>query len=164
MAGDLLKSGGRSGRRRAYGAHQLRAEINVTPFVDVMLVLLIVFMVSAPLLTVGVPINLPKASAPTLSANDDPITISIDESGAWFVGEVEVANELKLLIALDEAAAGNKDRKIYIRGDADLQYGNVFEVMGAVTQAGFSKLALISTPVGDGNAEGATPNLNLQAN
>ena len=146
MAGDLLKGGGRGGRRRSYGAHQLRAEINVTPFVDVMLVLLIVFMVSAPLLTVGVPINLPKSSAPTLSAKDDPITISIDETGAWYVDETQVEGELKLLIALDEAAQGDKERKIHIRGDAKLQYGDVFEVMGAVTQAGFSKLALVSVP------------------
>lgn len=155
MAGDLLKRGGRGGSRRAYGAHQLRAEINVTPFVDVMLVLLIVFMVSAPLLTVGVPINLPKAAAPTLSESVEPVNISVNGDGGWFVGDLAVSNELALQAALDKATDGDKEHKVYLRGDATLQYGDVMRLMAVVTTAGYSKLALISSTPSQGVAAGA---------
>lgn len=138
----------RSRGRRTGGSYRPMAEINVTPFVDVMLVLLIVFMVAAPLLTAGVPIDLPQSDAKPISTEDNkPIEITVDSEGKVFIGETEVKDGrlVPLLTAMTES---NRDRRIYIRGDQALSYGRVMAVLGAVNGAGFNKVALISDPKG----------------
>ncbi len=130
------------GRRKS----ALMAEINVTPFVDVMLVLLIIFMVAAPLMTAGVPVDLPKSKAKALQQdNDKPLEITIKPNGEIFLGEtkVEKGRLVTLLMAMSE---GNKEKRIYVRGDSKLTYGQIMDVMGQVNQAGFSKVALVSEP------------------
>ena len=121
------------------------SEINVTPFVDVMLVLLIVFMITAPLLTVGVSVDLPKTKASQLSAKGDPIVISIKQNGELFIQERAV-EDIQLLPRLVAIASGNKNLRIYVRGDKNINYGRVLEIMGTLSGAGFSKVALISEP------------------
>ncbi len=143
MAGALaIKSKSRG--RRSGGAYRPMAEINVTPFVDVMLVLLIVFMVAAPLLTAGVPVDLPQSDAQAISDEDNkPIEITVTKENKIFIGETEVrdGNLINLLSAMTE---GNEERRIYIRGDQALPYGKVMAVIGTVNGAGFKKVALIS--------------------
>jgi biopolymer transport protein TolR len=120
------------------------ADINVTPFVDVMLVLLIVFMVAAPLLTSGVSVDLPDSKAKAITEdNSKPIEISINKSNQIFIGEESVSHNrlVPLLAAMTE---GNPDARIYIRGDQTLNYGIVMDIIGAINAAGFSKVALIS--------------------
>ncbi len=136
--------------RGARAAYRPLAEINVTPFVDVMLVLLIVFMVTAPLLTVGVPVDLPKTQAQNISDPDDPLIISVNSGGEVFVQEsaVELANLVPLLIAITDA---NPEARIYVRGDRAIQYGRIMEVMGSVNAAGFTRVALVAElPQGSG--------------
>lgn len=120
------------------------AEINVTPFVDVMLVLLIIFMVAAPLMTAGVAVDLPQSNAAALTEDKDkPIQVSIDDSGAIFVDEDQVqANQL--IPVLQGLSDGNTTRRIYIRGDKSLPYGQVMVLMGEINKAGFTKVALVS--------------------
>jgi biopolymer transport protein TolR len=140
MAATLNTVRGGRGRHRAY---RPMAEINVTPFVDVMLVLLIIFMVTAPLLTVGVPVDLPKTKAQTLNKPEEPLVISIDKEGRIFLQETAV--ELESLAPRLEAITTNKpDATIYVRGDKSVAYGRIMEVMGTVNAAGFTKVALIS--------------------
>ena len=142
--GASLQTKTKSRGRRTGGAYRPMAEINVTPFVDVMLVLLIVFMVAAPLLTAGVPIDLPDSSAkPIQEEENKPIEISVSTEQKIFIGEteVEMARLIPLLSAMTE---GQVDRRIYIRADQGLSYGRVMEVIGAVNGAGFNKVALIS--------------------
>lgn len=135
-----LAAPGRRGRRSRY---RPMSEINVTPFVDVMLVLLIVFMVTAPLLTVGVPIDLPRISAQALSQPEEPLVISIDSRGAIFIQESTV--ELENLVPRLNAITQNKpDTRIYVRGDRRINYGRVMAVMGMVNSAGFTRVALIA--------------------
>ena len=132
--------------RRTGGTYRPMAEINVTPFVDVMLVLLIVFMVAAPLLTAGVPVDLPSSKAKPMQEEDNtPIEISVTEEGKVYIGETEVkeGNLVNLLKAMTE---GNEERRIYIRADRDIAYGTVMKVIGDVNGAGFNKVALISQP------------------
>lgn len=132
------------GRGRRGGTYRPMAEINVTPFVDVMLVLLIVFMVAAPLLTAGVPVDLPQSKAKPIQDEDNkPIEITIAKDGKTFVGETEVEFE-RLVPLLTAMTQGQADRRIYIRGDQTIHYGIVMKVIGAVNGAGFSKVALIS--------------------
>ncbi len=119
------------------------SEINVTPFVDVMLVLLIVFMITAPLLTVGVPVDLPKTEAATINDSDEPLVISIDKSGVIFIQEA--ATPLENLIPRLQAITGaNPEIRIYVRGDQAIQYGRVMEVMGRVSVAGYKKVSLLA--------------------
>ncbi len=119
------------------------SEINVTPFVDVMLVLLIVFMITAPLLTVGVPVDLPKTEAATINDSEEPLVISIDKSGIIFLQET--ATPLENLIPRLQAITGeNPDVRIYVRGDQAIQYGRVMEVMGRVSVAGYKKVSLLA--------------------
>ena len=121
------------------------SEINVTPFVDVMLVLLIIFMVTAPLLTVGVQVDLPETSADTLPEETEPLTLTINAKGEIFIQETKV--EYEKIIAKIMAVSNNRtDTRIYVRGDKTINYGRVLEVMGRLSGAGFSKVALISEP------------------
>jgi len=131
--------GGRSSR----GKHQPMSEINVTPMVDVMLVLLIVFMVTAPLLTQGVPIDLPESQALALPNDNKPIEISIDQNGAIFINDTEISDS-ELIIRLKAITANRRDARIYVRGDKTNSYGRVMEVIGAINAAGFKKVALIT--------------------
>ena len=122
------------------------SEINVTPFVDVMLVLLIIFMVTAPLLTVGVQVDLPESSADTLQSNDEPLEITISKEGIIFIQESEII--LKELIPKLKAITQNRfDTKIYVRGDAIIDYGTVMKVLGELSGSGFTKVALITKPI-----------------
>lgn len=126
-------------RRRS----QPMSEINVTPFVDVMLVLLIVFMVTAPLMTVGVEVNLPKANASIIDGSDEPLAISINAQGELYIQDQLV--ELSSLVARLNAITGeNQDLRLFIRGDQDIEYGRVMEVMGKVSAAGYRNVALIT--------------------
>ena len=121
------------------------SEINVTPFVDVMLVLLIIFMVTAPLLTVGVQVDLPESSADTLP-NDEPLEITISKKGIIFIQETEIV--LKELVPKLKAITQNRfDTKIYVRGDAIIDYGTVMKVLGELSGSGFTKVALITKPI-----------------
>ena len=144
MSASLTSGGSSRRRRRSRGDFRPVAEINVTPLVDVMLVLLIVFMVAAPLLTAGVPVDLPDSKAKALREEENkPIEITVMTDGKIYIGESEVqkARLVPLLTAMTE---GQSDRRIYIRGDQKLAYGQVMEIIGAINGAGFSKVALIS--------------------
>lgn len=133
-----------SRRRRTGGSYSPMSEINVTPFVDVMLVLLIVFMVAAPLLTAGVPVDLPNSDAkPITEEETKPIEITVDEGGKIYIGETEVQTD-RLIPLLSAMTEGQADRRIYIRADETLDYGLVMRVIGMVNGAGFNKVALIS--------------------
>ena len=121
------------------------SEINVTPFVDVMLVLLIIFMVTAPLLTVGVQVDLPESAADSLPADQEPLTISINSKGEIYIQEHQVTYQ-KMVPKLLAIAKNRTDTRIYVRGDKNINYGRVLEVMGTLSGAGFSKVALISEP------------------
>lgn len=129
------------GRRRS---HRPMAEINVTPFVDVMLVLLIIFMVAAPLLTAGVAVDLPDDSAGGLSHQDNaPVEISVEPNGKIYLGKTEVTAD-RLTGLLAAIAEKDVDRRIYIRADKGLSYGTVMQVMATVNQSGFTRVALIT--------------------
>jgi biopolymer transport protein TolR len=131
---------GRRGRRRA-----VMAEINVTPMVDVMLVLLIIFMVSAPLLTVGVPLDLPQTQAKSLEQDKTPLQLSVDVNGKVFINDTEVsmADLVPKLKAITEARGG-MDERIFMRADKKADYGTVAKVMGQLSGAGFKRLALVT--------------------
>mgnify|MGYP001073507849 FL=1 len=121
------------------------SEINVTPFVDVMLVLLIIFMVTAPLLTVGVQVDLPETSADTLPKDMEPLTLTINSKGEIFIQETKV--EYEKIIAKIMAVSNNRtDTRIFVRGDKTINYGRVLEIMGMLSGSGFTKVALISEP------------------
>ena len=134
--------GRRRGRRRGGGSKPM-SEINVTPMVDVMLVLLIIFMVAAPLMTVGVPIELPQTQARQLNTEQKPITVSITDSGAIFLGDQPVALENLITQVAAQAFNGTEDR-LYVRGDLAANYGAVMQVMGALSGAGYAKIGLIT--------------------
>ena len=119
------------------------SQINVTPFVDVMLVLLIVFMITAPLLTVGVTVDLPKTKASQLSAKGDPIVISIKQNGELFIQE-RVIDTLQLLPRLEAISSGNKNLRIYVRGDKNVPYGIVLDTIAKIKSSGFKKVALVA--------------------
>src|SRR3981081_4568357 len=132
--------GGRRGRRRA-----VMAEINVTPMVDVMLVLLIIFMVSAPLLTVGVPLDLPQTQAQTLDQDKEPLTVSVNTKGDVYLQNTEIPLDelVPKLKAITEARGGAEER-IFVRGDRQVDYGTVMKVMGRISAAGFRRVALVT--------------------
>jgi biopolymer transport protein TolR len=136
-----VESGRRSRRRRG-----VMSEINVTPMVDVMLVLLIIFMVSAPLLTVGVPIDLPQSQAKSLDQDKEPLTISVNGEGKIFLQNTEIGVEelVAKLKAISDAQGGGFDQRIYVRGDRKVDYGTVMKVMGRVSGAGYHRVALVT--------------------
>ncbi len=119
------------------------SEINVTPFVDVMLVLLIVFMVTAPLLTVGIPVDLPKVKASALTDQKDPLEITVKIGGEVYLGESKVALE-NLIARLNAITELNKEARIYVRGDRVVAYGRIMEIMSLVNSAGYIKVALVT--------------------
>jgi len=121
------------------------SEINVTPFVDVMLVLLIIFMVTAPLLTVGVQVDLPETSADTLPEDMEPLTLTINAKGEIFIQETKVEYE-KIIAKIMAVSNNRKDTRIFVRGDKTINYGRVLEIMGMLSGSGFTKVALISEP------------------
>jgi biopolymer transport protein TolR len=144
MAGsmNIAAAGSRTQRRR----RPVMSEINVTPFVDVMLVLLIVFMVSAPLLTVGVPIDLPQSQAKALEQNNEPLTISVNNQSQIFLqnDEIQLDNLLPKLKAIIDARSGSSNDLIYIRGDRTVAYGMMMRVMGRISGAGYHRIALVT--------------------
>lgn len=137
---------GRNGGRRRHRRSRVNSEINVTPLVDVMLVLLIVFMVAAPLLSVGVPIDLPKTDAKALPSQQAPLTISVDSEGRVFLQDEEVlmADLIAKLVAVSDTGY---DERIFLRGDENSDYGAVMKVMARINAAGFSNLNLVTDPV-----------------
>ena len=139
---DAFATGRRRGRRARRGA---LSEINVTPLVDVMLVLLIIFMVSAPLLTVGVPLDLPQTQAKSLEQDKTPLQLSVDIKGKVFINDTEVAlNELIPKLKAITDARGGLEERIFMRADKKADYGTVARVMGALSGAGFKRLALVT--------------------
>jgi len=136
---------GRSARGRRQ-RRQLNSRINVTPLVDVMLVLLIVFMIAAPLLSVGVPIELPKTDAKSLPSPQEPITISVDKDGLIYLQETEITLE-ELTPKLVVISNNGYEERIYLRGDENGNYGPVMKVMAAVNAAGFTNIGLVTDPI-----------------
>ncbi len=129
--------------RRARRSRALMSEINVTPFVDVMLVLLVVFMITAPLLTVGVAIDLPKTTVPEIPGQDEPLAVSIDARGKIFLQDTEVTLE-ELAPRLLAVIERKRDARIFVRGDKGIDYGRVMAVMGTLHEAGFRRIALVA--------------------
>ena len=149
MAAQVMSSGGRTRNRRA--SYRPMSEINVTPFVDVMLVLLIVFMVTAPLMTVAVPIDLPKTQARSVSQSKEPLVVSIDAAGKVFLQEKAMPLD-DLVPKLRAITQANADTRIFVRGDKGVTYGRIMEVMGTISAAGFNKVALVAElPRSDGS-------------
>lgn len=141
-----IELGGGLGKSRLPGSRYRRApisEINVTPMVDVMLVLLIVFMVTAPLMTVGVPVNLPEATASRVTGQDEPLVISIDRTGQLFLQDSEIGLD-QLIPRLRAITETRRDARIFLRGDRAIDYGRVMSVMAAMNSAGFNRVALIT--------------------
>ncbi len=145
MGAGVQSDGGGGGgrRRRKRGSARPMSEINVTPFVDVMLVLLIIFMVTAPLLTVGVPIDLPKTEAKEIEGDKEPLTISVNKEGKIYLQETEIELDeiAPKLLAISEQGY---EERIYVRGDRSSNYGAIMRVMGTVSAAGFRRIALVT--------------------
>jgi biopolymer transport protein TolR len=150
MAAGLIANGNSGGRRRRRGGrrHEVMSQINVTPMVDVMLVLLIIFMVSAPLLTVGVPIDLPQTQAKGLDQDREPLTVTVNGKGEIYLqnSEIKVDELVPKLQAIVQARGGGSgaDERIYVRGDRKVDYGTVMKVMGRLSAAGFRRVALVT--------------------
>lgn len=143
MAGGIMNRGG-GGRR-----YRPMAEINVTPMVDVMLVLLIIFMVAAPMMTTGVPVDLPRTQATPINQEQEPITISVNPEGKIFIQETEVQMEelvprLRAIADAQPTGQGQPERRIFVRGDRAISYGRVMEVMGNIAAGGFTRVALLA--------------------
>ncbi len=132
-----------TGYRQRNQRYRAMSEINVTPFVDVMLVLLIVFMITAPLLTVGVAVDLPKTNAATLPGQDEPLTVSIDSSGLVYLQESPIGVE-ELVLRLRAISQNKADQRIFVRGDKAVDYGRVMQVMATINSAGFKRVALVT--------------------
>ena len=142
MAPGGMAGGGRRRRGRRSAAIN---EINMTPFIDVMLVLLIIFMVAAPLMTVGVPLDLPQTKAAALNVDQKPITLSIRQTGQVFLAENEIKDD-EIVARLGDAAKGGTDERVFVRGDKKVDYGRVAQVMAIVTAGGFKRVALVTEP------------------
>ncbi|WP_420961296.1 protein TolR [Brucella sp. IR073] len=139
--GNQGQSGGRRGRRGRKKA--LMSEINVTPFVDVMLVLLIIFMVAAPMLTVGVPIDLPETQAKEMNAQTQPITVSVNDKGQIYIQETEIGLD-EVVPKLEAISKTGYDERIFVRGDKSADYGTVMKVMARISAAGFKNIGLVT--------------------
>ncbi|KPQ12575.1 MAG: TolA energization system membrane component TolR [Saliniramus fredricksonii] len=136
---------GGGARRRRRGRKRAINEINMTPFIDVMLVLLIVFMVSAPLLSAGVPLDLPESRAGALNVESRPITLSIDAQGRVFLDDDEIP-DADIVSAIGERVSAGAQDRVYVRGDRRVDYGRVAEVMSIVTDGGYRRVALVTLP------------------
>jgi biopolymer transport protein TolR len=147
-------AGGMPGGKRG-GRYRPLAEINVTPLVDVMLVLLIIFMVTAPLLSNSVNVDLPKVSASSVSQDSEPLNVSVTADGKVYLQDTEIALP-ELVTKLAAIAKDQKDRRIFVRGDKGITYGQMLEVMGTIITGGFTKVALLTDPSGAGVPK-ATP-------
>ena len=144
------RNGGQNGSSRRRSRHRPMGDINVTPMVDVMLVLLIVFMVTAPLLTVGVPVDLPKTQAGQVNADQAPLVVTIREEGQLYIQDTEIASD-QLIPRLSAIGKANKQVRIFVRGDKDVAYGEVLVLMGRIQAAGFERVALVAElPEGEG--------------
>ncbi|WP_112324125.1 protein TolR [Oceanibium sediminis] len=155
MGAGMTQGAGRRSRRGGRGGNKPMSEINVTPFVDVMLVLLVIFMVAAPLLTVGVPIELPETAAtPLAQEEEDPLTIAITADGEIMLQSQPVERG-QLITLLNAVAAERQDDKVFLRADNAMNYGTVMEVMGALNAAGFNSIGLVT--------EGGGPTLDAPA-
>ena len=143
MAHGAAQGGG--GRRRRGRRHAAINEINMTPFIDVVLVLLIVFMVAAPMMTVGVPLDLPQSKASPLNSDTKPVTLSIRQSGQVFLGESELSDDT-IVPQLTESSKAGFEERVFVRGDKRVDYGRVAQVMAIVTGGGFKKVALVTEP------------------
>jgi biopolymer transport protein TolR len=150
MAAAGTEVSGEGRRRKRRSSYVPMSEINVTPFVDVMLVLLIVFMVTAPLLTVGVPIELPETRANPIQGDTEPLTVSVAPGGMIYLQETEIDLDT-LAPKLVAIAKEGYDQRIFVRGDRSVDYGNVMKVMGVLNRAGFRRIALVTEtePVGE---------------
>ena len=143
--GASVASGSSGGRRGRRGRRSVMSEINVTPFVDVMLVLLIVFMVSAPLLTVGVPLDLPQSQAKSMDQDREPLTVSVNDHGQIYLQNSEItAEELVPKLKAITDARGSLDERVYVRGDKKVDYGTMMRVMGRLSAAGYHRVALVT--------------------
>jgi biopolymer transport protein TolR len=142
MGASIQERSTNGGRRRRRVGRPM-SEINVTPMVDVMLVLLIIFMVTAPLLTVGVPIELPKTEAKQLEGDKEPLTISVDPDGRIFLQDTELKLD-EIVPKLSAIAKNGYDERIFVRGDRRVNYGVIMRVMGTISAAGFRRIALVS--------------------
>ena len=143
MGASLKAAGGAGSRRRRGRRSAPMSEINVTPMVDVMLVLLIIFMVTAPMLTAGIPVDLPQAKGEQLQANKDPLTVSIDAKGDVYIAEAKVALD-ELAPKLKAISKNGADQQIIIKGDKGLAYGIILKVMGRIRDAGFHKVSFLT--------------------
>ncbi len=143
MGMSLGSQGGSGGRRRRGGKKAPMSEINITPFVDVMLVLLIIFMVSAPLLTSGVPIDLPDTQAKALNADTQPITVSVNDKGQVYLQETEI-DITEVVPKLEAISKTGYEERIFVRGDKNADYGTVMKVMSRISAAGFKNIGLVT--------------------
>ncbi|WP_134496015.1 ExbD/TolR family protein [Microvirga pakistanensis] len=140
----MVAAGGGAGRRRRRGKRGGAInEINMTPFIDVMLVLLIIFMVAAPMMTAGVPLDLPETKAAPLNSDAKPVTLSIKATGQVFLGETELTDEA-IVGKLAEVSKAGFDERIFVRGDKKVDYGRVAQIMSIVTRAGYKRVALVT--------------------
>jgi biopolymer transport protein TolR len=140
-----MNAGGGGGKRRRSKRAAPMADLNMIPFIDVMLVLLVIFMVAAPLLTTGVPVDLPKTGASQLNIDQKPISVTIDERGRIFLQDKEIRIET-LAAEIGAIAKQGYDERIYVRGAAQVNYGRVGEVMGVLQRAGYTKIGLVNAP------------------
>jgi biopolymer transport protein TolR len=143
MAMALGGNGASKIKRPGVPRYRAMSDINVTPMVDVMLVLLVVFIITAPLLTAGVPVDLPKTEAAQLTGQDEPLVVSINGAGKVYLQDIEIALDA-LAPRLEAITKNRKDARIFVRGDKSIAYGQVMEVMGTINRAGFSKVALVA--------------------
>jgi biopolymer transport protein TolR len=146
MAANAAGKGAWQSRRSRHRRAHVMSEINVTPMVDVMLVLLIIFMVAAPLLTAGVPLDLPQTQAKALDIDKEPLTISVNDKGKVYLMNTEIKMEelMPKLEAITTNRGGGVEERIFVRGDKKVDYGTVMRVMGRLSQAGYRKVALIT--------------------
>src|SRR3954451_14734200 len=145
MATSVAAGGNQGRRRRGERKHRPMNEINMTPFIDVMLVLLIIFMVAAPLMTVGVPLDLPQTRAAPLNMDQKPITLSIRQTGQVFLDEAELKDD-DIIPRLNATSKQGAEERVYVRGDKKVDYGRVAQVMAIVTGGGYKRVALITEP------------------
>jgi biopolymer transport protein TolR len=141
----VFEAGAEPTRRRRRARRGPMNEINMTPFIDVMLVLLIIFMIAAPLMTVGVPLDLPQTRAAPLNVDARPVTLSIRASGQVFLADAELRDE-EIVPKLTGAAPQGFEERIFLRGDKKVDYGRVAQIMSIVTAAGFKRVALVTEP------------------